>query len=67
MDQNPVYYKMESCQTIFVNRDAAGKGIHYHHISLFCVWKFRNNIEIRGIQLNETEFKLNEQNRTELY
>ena len=34
---------------------------------LFCVWKFRNNIEIRGIQLNETEFNVKEQNRTELY
>ena len=38
--KNLVYYKMVSCQTTFVYREAAGKGIHYHHIFLFYVWKF---------------------------
>ena len=32
--QNLVYYKMVSCQTIFVYKEAAGKGIHYHYIFL---------------------------------
>ena len=46
--QNLVYYKMVLCQTTFVYR----KAVEVLRKML------RNNKEMRGIQLNETEFKL---------
>ena len=55
---------MVTCQTTFVYKEVAGKGIIITNIFILCVEVLRklirNNKEIRDIQINETKFKLSQ-------